>query len=220
MRAIAKLILNSNYGYLGLSEDKSKSEIIQKSETVKDNSEQNIENLNDELCIQARELREEEEVNVDKDYLDTINIAIAAIIAAEARMFMLPYRLYGYTVYTDTDSIISSGLEEFPNMEIDPVKIGAFKKEYTFKEFTAIKKKIYALLLDNNTEVVVSAGIPNNILTYKDLKDLYKNGKIISKDTFINKLEDEKFILNRCKVTFKLDLKNNNIMKVYDEEDQ
>jgi len=87
----AKLILNSNYGYLGLSEDTSKSE------TVKDNSEQNIETLNDELCIQTRELQEDEENKVDKDYLDTINISVAAIIAAEARMFMLPYRLDGST---------------------------------------------------------------------------------------------------------------------------
>jgi len=93
----AKLILNSNYGYLGLSEDTSKSEIIKKSETVKDNSEQNIETLNDELCIQTRELQEDEENKVDKDYLDTINISVAAIIAAEARMFMLPYRLDGST---------------------------------------------------------------------------------------------------------------------------
>jgi len=65
-------------------------------------------------------------------------------------------------------------------MEIDPIKIGApfREEEFTFKEFTAIKKKIYALLLDNNKEVIVSAGIPNNILTYADLYELYKNGKI------------------------------------------
>ena len=144
IRAIAKLILNSNYGFLGLSEDISKSEIIKKSDAVKDNSEQNIETLNEELCIQTRELREDEETNVDKDYLDTINIAVAAIIAAEARMFMLQYRLDSKTAYTDTDSIIASGTEPLDNMSIDPTKLGSFKIEEAFKEFTAIKKKITA----------------------------------------------------------------------------
>jgi hypothetical protein len=135
-------------------------------------------------------------------------------------MFMLQYRLDSRTAYTDTDSIIASGTEPLDNMSIDPTKLGSFKIEEAFKEFTAIKKKNYALKLLDDSEVVASAGIPNNLLTYADLYELYKNNKIVSKDSYITKFNDEKLALTRCKITYTLNYDSNNLMKVYDEAGQ
>lgn len=61
----------------------------------------------------------------NKPIIDTVNISIAAIIAAEARMYMLPYRLHPRTAYTDTDSVITVDNEPLENMEVHNTKIGA-----------------------------------------------------------------------------------------------
>jgi hypothetical protein len=170
--------------------------------------------LSDKIKIVHRESDSE-----DYAFYRSTSVVIAAIIAAEARMFMLPLRLDKRTAYTDTDSIVVVGGTALSGMEVDPVKIGYFKKEGEVIDFVAINKKLYAFKTEEG-EVVKAAGLPINTITHSQLQALLTEGKTYT--SIINKLKlaDNKLTLSLYTYTITLSQNNDSIMKIYDEYNQ
>jgi hypothetical protein len=158
---------------------------------------------------------------LDTKYSSTTNIALAAIITAEARMFMLPYRLDPRTAYTDTDSVIIDGKEPLNDMEVHPSKIGAFKLENYLKSFITFMKKGYCYKTLDDNEVVKIAGVPSNIVSYNQIVEMVKTGTTINTEFEKTLLSKSRMSLKKVKIDVKLSTDNNkSIMKVYNLDNQ
>lgn len=147
-RKIAKKILNSVYGYLGIKK------------------------------------KEEDEKNTEKEIpwwtRHLINIAVAAAISGEGRIFMIPYLQEKKLAYTDTDSLIIEETEDKTEIEIEkeynlklhPTKLKTFKKEGNISDAYFFKKKTY-IYIKENKKIVKASGISKKFITYDEFKKLH-----------------------------------------------
>jgi hypothetical protein len=121
LRTIAKLMLNSLYGKFALN-PKVRSKIPQ---------------LDENGIIHY--------VNGEQEIRDSIYIPIGVFITAYARSYTIKsaQKLYDRFLYADTDSLHLLGLENPSDLEIDNVKLGAWKKEGIFYQAKYIKAKRY-----------------------------------------------------------------------------
>lgn len=120
MRTIAKLMLNSLYGKFGLNPN-----VQQKLPYY----------MNGLVQYQLGE----------KETRDPIYVPIASFITAYARQITITsaQKNYDRFLYMDTDSLHLSGLEFPNNIEIDDVKLGAWKYEGKFKRARYLRAKSY-----------------------------------------------------------------------------
>jgi hypothetical protein len=124
LRFIAKMLLNQLYGYFGRSLNlietiniynkdlnlyactriiKSIIKITDEISTLLIESNINIEIIN--------ELNSQFKLNMSPSYKNVkTNVAIAAAVTAYGRIHMIPYKLLPGTIYTDTDSIITTDI--------------------------------------------------------------------------------------------------------------
>lgn len=121
MRTLAKLMLNALYGKFG---------------------------LNPNVCSKIPYLSEEGVVKYtlgEKETRDPIYIPMAVFITAYARDITIRSAQQNYDrfIYADTDSLHLEGLEEPCELEIDEVKLGAWKHESTFHRGRYIRSKTY-----------------------------------------------------------------------------
>jgi len=139
----------------------------------------------------ATRLVKGEKPNRQSPFNNRTSVAIAAIIAAEARMYMTPYRMDPTTAYTDTDSIItnykpdpaityignSPGSKRITPDMIDPTEFGKFKYEGEVKNFAAARKKGYGYER-NGVKIAKVAGAPENTITHDQLQKILKGESI------------------------------------------
>jgi len=110
------------------------------------------------------------------------NVALAAAVTAYSRTHMLPFKMNGDVLYTDTDSIFTSKKLDDSLVGKD---IGLMKDELNgiiIKEayFLGIKQYGY-YYLDNNNNIVeksLFAGVPRDSLTFKEVKFIFEGDKI------------------------------------------
>lgn len=114
VKTLVKLILNSAYGYMGLRMDPIDSKIKVAEDNIEPDPTTSYE-ISNRVKIVHSEL-----VSEDTAYMASSSVVIAAIIAAEARMYMLPFRLSKVTAYTDTDSIVTVTRLPIEGMIIHP----------------------------------------------------------------------------------------------------
>jgi len=119
---------------------------------------------------------ENDSINTLDKYINTykdVNIAIAAMTTAYARVYMLKLKLLiislgGNLYYSDNDSLIT-------NIALPPELvgkgIGQLKYEYEIKEGYFISNKLYALLLRDGSTVVKAKGVSD--LTFDEVKSMY-----------------------------------------------
>ena len=137
MRTLAKLMLNSLYGKFALNPD------CQKREPY----------LKEDGSIGYRLLRPEKR--------EPIYIPVGVFVTAGARYKTITsaQKLYDRFVYADTDSLHLVGTEVPTELDVDPVKLGAWKHESTFEKAKFLHSKCYIEVIDGK-EKITAAGMP------------------------------------------------------------
>lgn len=141
MRTLAKLMLNSLYGKFALNPN------VQSKIPWYDNG------------IVKYKLGEKETRN-------PIYIPVGAFITAWARHKTISsaQKVYDRFLYADTDSLHLIGTE-IPDLEIDPVKLGAWKHESTFTRARFLRQKSYIEEIDGKLHITC-AGMPERCYKY------------------------------------------------------
>lgn len=137
MRTLAKLMLNALYGKFALNPN------VQSKIPYYDNG------------IVKYTLGE-------KETRKPIYIPIGTFITAWARYKTITsaQKVYDRFLYADTDSLHLLGTELPKGLEIDPVKLGAWKHESTFTRARFIRQKTYAEEIDGTLHITC-AGMPS-----------------------------------------------------------
>jgi len=122
----------------------------------------------------TQELNSELEINLNNQYsLVKANVAIASTVTSYAIIHMIPLKIDGFFVYSDTDSVFTTKKleDKFIGSEL-----GLIKDELnglTIKEayYLGIKKSGYQYLDKNNTLVTKSvfAGVSRDSVTFEEI---------------------------------------------------
>ena len=216
-RWIAKLLLNSLYGIFGRKPDIIKTITVNNDQiekylvtyTVKniipiDNNKTIlliIDKINNELLEDFNnELDDSNNSNIKPSVRS--NVAIASAITAYARINMIPYKIHPNTIYTDTDSIITTS--KLPDNLLGK-ELGLMKDELNgcvISEILVLGCKQYGYYYidseGNRIERSIWAGVERNSLSFNELVHLFKGGKI-------NKVANSRFFksLTNLSITIK-----------------
>lgn len=103
----------------------------------------------------------------EKETRDPIYIPVGTFITAWARYKTISsaQKVYDRFVYADTDSLHLIGTEIPDMLEIDPVKLGAWKHESTFTRARFIRQKSYIEEIDGVLNITC-AGMPDRCYHY------------------------------------------------------
>jgi len=183
MNQIAKLLNNSLYGKFGMKDDITLMEIL-KNATPEDQAALNSlldlydSTITDILDLDTHTLliRKDKAAlgyNKKDDFFHgtEVNVAIAAAITAEARIFMSQFKnnpelkLY----YSDTDSIVTN--KPLPDHMVGKA-MGLVKLEYVIKRAIFLAPKVYALILEDGTEVIKVKGLSKAEISKLQFSDL------------------------------------------------
>lgn len=191
-KAIAKLMLNSLYGRMGMNEKTSEAKFFSIDQQVNyislDKGNSNIEflaSINEDLDLYTIN-RDDKDSATETFRKSFSNVAIAAAITAYARMEMYKYKTIpgNECFYSDTDSV-------FLQHPLDPKyvnkEIGKMKLEYIAKEAIFISPKSYYIEKDDGTTLskfkgFKVKGLPENEKLTRD--DFYAQ---LFKDSQLNK---------------------------------
>ena len=160
MRTISKLMLNSLYGKFGMNpKTRSKIPVLA---WKKD-------------CI--------EYVNGEWEERRPVYIPMAAFITAWARYKTITaaQSVFDRFLYADTDSLHLIGTEIPPELDVDPVRLGAWKHESTFERAKFIRAKSYVEVIDGKL-CVTCAGLPaecHDQVTFENFREgMIYHGKL------------------------------------------
>lgn len=122
LRFVAKIMLNSLYGKFALNPK------VQSRYPV-------IETISDAVHY----------IDLDPEYRKPLYIPVGSFITAHARYKTITAAQANIErfIYSDTDSIHLLGTEEPPELDIDDVKLGAWKHESTFRRGKFLRAKTY-----------------------------------------------------------------------------
>lgn len=172
-RRIGKLLINSFYGRLALSDEMYNIKLVDELKSHKSYGE-----LNNLFIIKQKILKKTKS-----------NIALAATIAAKARIKLYEAQMEillnnGRLLYSDTDSIFASFNKD--NMVEDKhigkhIFFDTLKKDTCIQDAVFISSKTYALKFYDNTELIKIKGINIRDISLFDLKS-----KFYSNETYIN----------------------------------
>lgn len=103
----------------------------------------------------------------EKETRDPIYIPVGTFITAWARYKTISsaQKVYDRFVYADTDSLHLIGTEIPDMLEVDPVKLGAWKHESTFTRARFIRQKSYIEEIDGTLNITC-AGMPDRCYQY------------------------------------------------------
>lgn len=160
-RQIAKLMLNSLYGKFATRMDvKSRKPVL-------------IDNI---LRFQDMEIQ----------YREPVYLPVGVFITAHARYKTISsaQKVYERFIYADTDSLHLVGTDIPDCLDVDAVRLGAWKHESTFTRGKFLRQKTYMEEIDGNITVHV-AGMPANLhgqVTFENFRlgSIY-HGKLYSK---------------------------------------
>lgn len=138
LRTIAKLMLNSLYGKFGMNpKTRSKFPVLDRQ--------------NDRITYVFGEIEERKPVYIPLACFVTAWARYKTITAAQA--------VYDRFLYADTDSLHLIGTEIPPELDVDPVRLGAWKHESTFTRAKFLRAKSYVEEIDGKLHVTC-AGLP------------------------------------------------------------
>ncbi len=142
LRTLAKLMLNALSGKFGLNPN------VQSKWPIYNNGEINY-------TLGEKEIR------------DPIYIPVASFITAYARYKTITtaQSVYDRFIYADTDSLHLLGTKLPDNLEIDDVKLGAWKLENSFTRAKFLRQKTYIEEVNGKLNITC-AGMPKNCYQY------------------------------------------------------
>lgn len=168
-KKIGKLMINSFYGRLALSDEMFNIQLVKDLNFHKSYGE-----LNKLYIIKQKIIKKTKS-----------NIALAAVIAAKARIKLYEAQLEvlnngGRLLYSDTDSIFASFKKENPieNKLLNKhVFFDTNKKDTCIQDAIFISSKTYALKFYDNTELIKIKGINIKDIKFDDLKYKFLNNE-------------------------------------------
>lgn len=103
----------------------------------------------------------------EKETRDPIYIPVGTFITAWARYKTISsaQKVYDRFVYADTDSLHLIGTDLPEGLEIDPVKLGAWKHESTFSKARFLRQKSYIEYIEGELKITC-AGMPERCYPY------------------------------------------------------
>lgn len=103
----------------------------------------------------------------EKETRDPIYIPVGTFITAWARFKTISsaQTVYDRFIYADTDSLHLVGTELPKGLDIDPVKLGAWKHESTFSKARFLRQKSYIEFIDGELHITC-AGMPERCYPY------------------------------------------------------
>lgn len=157
MRTLAKLMLNALYGKFALNPN------VQSKIPWYDNG------------VVKYKLGE-------KETRDPIYIPVGTFITAWARYKTISsaQKVYDRFVYADTDSLHLIGTDIPDMLEIDPVKLGAWKHESTFSKARFIRQKSYIEVIDGELNITC-AGMPERCYQYVTWDNFHTGASYLGK---------------------------------------
>lgn len=176
MNQIAKLLMNSLYGKFGMKDD------ITRIEILNNITDQDKAHINEVLDIYKGDIIDL--INLDgytmiifKDITDIhyddkndmyhgteVNISIASAITAYARIHMSIFKnipdvkIY----YSDTDSIVTN--VPLPDWMVG-TELGQVKLEHVIKKAVFLAPKVYALITEDNKEIIKVKGLRHDVIS-------------------------------------------------------
>jgi hypothetical protein len=193
MNYIAKIIMNSLYGRLGMNDNFIESIFIPKDSYLK------YEEMNFERILDVKPIDNSLLVEVDHDDTGTmvdngsqthnVSIAIAAAITGYARIVMSQFKNNPNLklFYTDTDSIHTNlnpdEMNELFNDIVNSKELGKLKLENVVERAIYIAPKVYYLKTIDNQEIYKVKGLNKKVsLTQEDFENLLMKDSIITRD--------------------------------------
>lgn len=163
LRAIAKLHLNSLYGKFATNPN-----VTPKIPILEDNRVKLV--LGDE------------------DERQPVYTAMGVFITAYARdkTIRAAQQHYDSFLYADTDSLYLLCEDDPDTLDVDPKRLGAWKREYIFKKALFARAKAYTVQLEDESYETHIAGLPDTVAEQVRFDD-YRNGK-----TFSGKLQPKR----------------------------
>ena len=173
-----------------------------------------IKNINHDII---KEINSELDLNIDKNFNNSVksNVAIASAITSYSRILMIPYKLDGTIVYTDTDSIFTTkklNINEIGDalgLMKDELKGNVIEEGY----FLGIKQYGYYYYdkNDNNKKIEKSvfAGVPRDSLKFSEIEVIF-NGETIEKNLnvrFYKSFSNLDIVIKPCKISIKMNNK-------------
>jgi len=150
MRALAKLMLNSLYGKFATNP-----------------------NVTPKIPMFDDEADAVKLVIGEDDKRDPVYTAMGVFITAYARDVTIraAQENYGTFAYADTDSLHLLITEDPAGLDVDPNKLGAWKREYAFQEALFVRAKAYIEKLFDGSHVTHVAGLPDRIAEQLTIAD-------------------------------------------------
>lgn len=211
-KIFGKLMINSLYGRMGMSDLDNYSFIIKEEELEK------YENLN---IISIKKINKILLLNVEldnkikknfKEIKKKIkkNISIASSITSKSRIKL--YRAQkeviknnGRLLYSDTDSIFACYKKDVSNERHGEIFWDSSKKDTKIKDAIFISPKSYSIIYEDNSEITKIKGYNQNKIKFNELKEIFYSE--------IDKLETENNIIIDKKNIFLKKINKNKIMK-------
>ena len=143
LRTFAKLILNTGYGYTGMTREKTGLDDIANLHKY---------SLSDVKFISEELGYIEVESHIKSEY---IQVQIASYVTSFARLVLLQALLYcdkeGEVYYCDTDSVVTSAT--LPKEMVHPTRLGAWDLESTPEKSIFLRPKVYAEMYPSKTNI-------------------------------------------------------------------
>jgi hypothetical protein len=172
---VGKLVINSLYGRLGMSNRTTKT-------ILSDNNENCLDYIFYENSIYVK--------NIEDNRRSISNIAISSAIASKARIKL--YRNYinvinygGRLLYSDTDSIIAAySANKYPlDMYVGDIFYDSKKQDTVIIKALFTSGKSYAIVLQSGTEIIKIKGVNTTGVTFDEFyKAFFEKEKIIFYD--------------------------------------
>lgn len=236
MNLIAKLIMNSVYGRLGMPSDQVKVVLFNSSlavdrrklvEIAKSElfSIANFTKIGDKyIAVEYRELSQISNNERPTSYFGTdINVAAAAVITGGARVHMSHFKnLDGVRLYySDTDSVVLNK-ELHPDLVND--KLGGLKLEYEIDRAVFLSPKVYGLITTKGNTVLKIKGVSKKAIEaenieFGDLVTLLEEGyfETYDQEKWFKKIYDGDITVKQ--VTYQLQVTNNKRAPIYEQLD-
>jgi DNA polymerase type B, organellar and viral len=217
---IAKILLNSLYGRLGMDDNFPEIKIIHK-DYYADFENKFLDDIIDKVELDESWLVFYKSTNLDDISSHNVSIGIAAAITAYSRIHMSQFKnnpninLY----YSDTDSIYTDS--ELDETLINNKVLGKLKLEHVANRAIFLTPKVYCLELENGETLYKAKGLKHEIeLTFDDFK------KLLFKDVFIEKTQTKWFRklsdakINLLEELYTLKLNENKRAVVFDKNNK
>lgn len=128
-------------------------------------------------------------VRLSEEEREPVYVPAAAFITAYARSYTIRAAQANYDrfMYADTDSIYLRGYDPPVGIEVDDVKLGAWKQEHRFQHFKALRAKTYVFVEDGELNIRC-AGLPERCFDWEPGfgEELPVDPSILTEVTFDN----------------------------------